>query len=155
MENNIILRRMRYIFDWSDSEMIELFGLGGMEVNRSEVSNWLKKDDAEDFEKLHDIKLAVFLNGFITKRRGQREGPKPKPEKKLTNNLILRKIKIALNLKNEDVLDLLYAADLRISPHELSAFFRKPGQRQYRECKDQVIRNLLYGMKLLYKKNEN
>jgi len=36
--------------------------------------------------------------------------------------------------------------DMHISKHELSAIFRKPGQKQYRECKDQFLRNFLYGL---------
>ena len=152
MDNNTILRRMRYVFDYSDNEMISLFSLGGKEVSRSVVSNWLKKEDDDQFDKINDKELATFLNGFITHKRGIKEGPKPVPEKTLTNNLILRKLKIALNLRDEDMLEILYAADLHISKHELSAFFRKPGQRQYRECKDQVLRNFIYGMQLMYKK---
>ena len=151
MDNNVILRRLRYIFDFSDSQMIGLFDSAGMEVSRSLISNWLKKEDDEEFEKINDKRLATFLNGLINEKRGKREGPQPIAEKTLTNNLILRKLKIALNLKDEDMLEILYAADLKISKHELSAFFRKPGQRQYRECKDQVLRNFLYGMQLLYK----
>lgn len=154
MDNNVILRRVRYIFDFNDTEMIELFGLADMEVNRSEVSNWLKKEEDEQFVKINDKKLATFLNGFINKKRGKREGPQPVAEKSLTNNMILRKFKIALNLKDEDVLEILYAADQHFSKHELSAFFRKPEQRQYRECKDQVLRNFIYGMQLLYKNKE-
>ncbi len=154
MDNNVILRRLRYNFDFTDAQMISLFKSAGMEVNRSEVSNWLKKEEDDNFEKINDKKLATFLNGFIIEKRGKKEGPLPVAEKTLTNNIILRKLKIALNLKDEDVLEILYAADMKISKHELSAFFRKSGQRQYRACKDQVLRNFLYGMQLMYKNRE-
>ncbi|MGB0886259.1 MAG: DUF1456 family protein, partial [Chitinophagales bacterium] len=93
-----------------------------------------------------------FLNGFINEKRGKREGEQPKPEKTLNNNIILRKLKIALNLKDTDVIDMLDLAGLKFSKHELSAFFRKPDQKQYRACKDQFLRNFLYGMELKYKK---
>jgi uncharacterized protein YehS (DUF1456 family) len=98
--------------------------------------------------------LAIFLNGFINDRRGKREGQQPVPEKRLTNNVIFKKLRIALNLKSEDVLDILELAPLRISKHELSAFFRKPGHKHYRQCKDQVLRNFLKGIQLKYRPGE-
>ena len=73
-------------------------------------------------------------------------------EKTLTNNIILRKLKIALDLKDVDVLDMLDLAGIKFGKHELSAFFRKPSQKQYRLCKDQFLRNFLYGMELKYRK---
>ena len=84
----------------------------------------------------------------------KRQAEKKIPEKNLNNNIILRKLKIALNLKNDDMLELLTLADFKISKHELSAFFRKPGQSQYRECKDQILRNFLRGMQLKYRENK-
>lgn len=152
MNNNDILRRIRYTFNFSDSDMMKLFALADVEVSRTEVCDWLKKDDDPDQKSLHDKKLAIFLNGWINKNRGKREGEQPKPEKTLNNNIILRKLKIALNLRNEDILEILDLANFNLGKHELSAFFRKPTQSQYRLCKDQVLRNFLHGMQLKYRK---
>ena len=65
--------------------------------------------------------------------------------------MIFRKLKIALNLKDEDILEILKLVDLRIGKHELSAFFRNPSQSQYRPCQDQFLRNFLHGMQLKYR----
>jgi uncharacterized protein YehS (DUF1456 family) len=151
MNNNDVIRRIRYIFDLTDAKMIEIFASAGYETNRQQISAWLKKDDDPDFVGIYDKELATFLNGFINEKRGKREGEPMKAEKTLNNNLILRKIKIALNLKNEDLVDLLKLIDFRVSKHEISAFFRKPGQRQYRLCKDQFLRNILRSLQLRYK----
>ncbi len=153
MSNNDVIRRLRYIFDYSDSKMIDLFGQAEHIVTRAEVSSWLKKEDDPDFQGIYDKQLAIFLNGMINDKRGKREGPQPKPEKTLSNNLILRKLKIALNLKDTDMLDILDLADLSISKHELSAFFRKPTASQFRLCKDQILRNFLHGMQIKYRKD--
>ena len=77
----------------------------------------------------------------------------PKPEKTLNNNLILRKIKIALALRDDDMVDILKLADLKVSKHEISALFRKETQSQYRQCKDQFLRNFLFGMQKKYRKD--
>ena len=88
------------------------------------------------------------MNGFIVEKRGKKDGPMPEPEKRLTNNIILTKLKIALNLQAEDMLEMLALTEMKISPHELSAFFRKPAHKHYRTCKDQILRNLLRGMQM-------
>ncbi len=151
MNNNDVLRRLRYAFDFSDDRMIALFALADHKASRAEISSWLKKEEDPDYRRCDDRLLATFLNGFINHKRGKREGPQPEPEQRLNNNLILRKLKIALNLKDDDILDILSLAGQKLSKHELSAFFRKPGHRHYRECQDQVLRNFLKGLQLNYR----
>lgn len=151
MNNNDILRRIRYTFNFNDSKVISLYGLAGYRVTRVQISDWLKKEDDPAYKDCSDIHLAAFLNGLINDKRGKKEGPQPKPEKHLNNNIIFRKLKIALNLKDEDILDILSQVGLPMSKHELSAFFRKPEHKNYRSCKDQILRNFLQGLQLKYR----
>ena len=115
------------------------------------VSAWLKKDDDPDFQQLSDPELASFLNGLIIDKRGRKDGPLPEPEKQLNNNVIFNKLKIAFNLRAEDTLAILALNDYTLSNHELSAFFRKPGHKHFKACKDQVLRNFLKGLQLKYR----
>lgn len=154
MTNNDILRRVRYTFDFGDDKMIGLFALENCVVTRAQVSDWLKKDDHPDHEELEDAYLATFLNGLITDRRGKKEGPQVRAEKRLNNNIILRKFKIALNLRAEDMIAILELAGMQVSKPMLSAFFRNPGQKHYRVCQDQILRNFLHGMQIKYRSNE-
>ena len=151
MTNNDILRRIRYTFDLNDTKMISIFGLADYTVTREQISDWLKKEDDPAYKNCSDTQLAIFLNGFINERRGKKDGPQPEPEKNLTNNIIFRKIKIALDLKNEDVLNIMGLANLPISKHELSAFFRRIDHKHYRVCKDQILRNFLAGVQAKYR----
>lgn len=153
MTNNDILRRLRFAFDFNDSKMMAIFAAADYEATREEISDWLKKDDDPAFQKCSDTQLAIFLNGLINDRRGKREGTQPEPEKRLNNNIIFRKLKIALDLKAEDILEILELSDVQISKHELSAFFRKEGHKHYRECKDQILRNFLQGVQVMYRDN--
>lgn len=150
MNNNDILRRIRYTFDLNDSKMISIFAMADHSVTRAQVSDWLKKEDDPAFVECADVDFVFFLNGFINDKRGKKDGPQPVPEKRLTNNIIFMKLKIALNLKAEDVLEVMALAEFVLSKHELSAFFRKPDNRHYRDCKDQVLRKFLKGMQLKY-----
>lgn len=151
MTNNDVLRRIRYTFNFNDSKMMAVFGLAGLEVTRAEISDWLKKEEDPDYQKCSDQQLASFLNGLIIEKRGKKDGPQPEPETQLSNNIIFRKLKIALDLQADDVLELVNQADFHISKHELSAFFRKPSHKHYRECKDQVLRNFLKGTQIKYR----
>jgi uncharacterized protein YehS (DUF1456 family) len=154
MNNSDILRTIRYIFNFKDPEVVSIFKLGGLDLKREDVANFLKNEDEPFFKALIDIELAAFLNGLIIEKRGKKEGEEPKPEKTLNNNIIFRKLRIALNLKEDDVLEILSSVGMHISPHELSAFFRKPTQSQFRPCKDQILRNFLNGLKKRYRRDD-
>jgi uncharacterized protein YehS (DUF1456 family) len=151
MDNYDILRRLRYTFDLGDSEMMEIFNLGGYPATREEISAWLKKFNVPEFRLLDDRLMSIFLNGLINLKRGKKEGAQPVIETRLNNNIILRKLKIALNLQNDDILDILKLVDVSVSKHELSAFFRNPGQSQYRPCHNQILRNFLHGLQIKYR----
>lgn len=153
MTNNDVLRRIRYIFDLSDSAMIAVFALADCAVTREQVSDWLKKEEDPAYQACGDTQLASFLNGLIIDRRGKKEGPQPSPEKRLNNNLIFLKLKIALNLQANDIYEIMKLANFSLSKHEISAFFRKPEHVNYRKCKDQVLRNFLQGLALKYREN--
>lgn len=150
MNNNDVLRRLRYTFNYNDKQMIALFLSAGIVVTREQISQWLKKDNDADFINCQDVDLASFLNGFINERRGRREGEQASPEKRLNNNIVLTKLKIALNLKAEELIELLNSVDFRLNKAELSAFSRKTDHKHYRECKDQVLRNLLQAIDKKY-----
>lgn len=151
MTNNDIMRRLRYIFDFNDTAMMALFGLGGHEVTRAQVSDWLKKEDDPAFQVCSDILFASFLNGIIKDMRGEKEGEQHPPEKHLSNNMIFRKLIIALNLQADDVLKIMSSVNYILSKHELSAFFRKVDHKHYRVCKDQILQNFLNGLQLKYR----
>ena len=153
MTNNDILRRLRYTFDFDDSKMMALFRLADHEATRAQISDWLKKDDDPAYQECSDIELAIFLNGLINDKRGKKDGPQAEPEKRLTNNIIFRKLKIALDLKDEGVLEILALTNMKMSKHELSAFFRKKDHKHYRDCKNQILRNFLKGMQIKYRDN--
>ncbi|MFT5636498.1 MAG: hypothetical protein ACI89T_001966 [Cognaticolwellia sp.] len=146
LTNNDVLRRLRYTFNFNDQKVIAIFAAGDLTVTREQISNWLKQEDDPAYVNCPDTTFAAFLNGFINERRGKKEGEPAKAEKRLNNNIILTKLKIAFNLKAEDIIEILALANFHLNKPELSAFSRKPDHKNYRECKDQVLRNLLQGI---------
>ncbi len=154
MTNNDILRRFRYALDISDPAMIKIFKLSEHEIDQSGLAALLKKEDEEGYVVCSDEVMGLFLDGLIVHRRGRKES-NPAQEKKsdahLTNNAILKKLRIALELKEDDMAGILKLADAAISKSELSALFRKEGHRNFKECGDQFLRNFLKGLTIRYR----
>lgn len=172
MDNNDILIRLRYALDIRDTDMIEIFKLGGITVTKEELQKMLLKpknnsnidsDDEfaadNDMKKCNNYMLESFLNGFIIFKRGKQESKPGEPEKqvfmikdnKAVNNVLLKKVKIALSLTGEDMLDILKDAGTNLSNSELSAVLRREGQRNYKECGDRYVRNFLKGLAIRYR----
>lgn len=151
MNNNDIFRRLRYTFDLKELAIVDIFAAADGEATQEQITAWLKKEDDAGYVEMIDMELATFLNGFINTKRGKRPGPQPEPEKRLINNAVFMKLRIALNLQAEDILDIMSLAEFNLSKHELSSFFRKPGNRHYCECQDQILRNFLMGLQKHYR----
>ena len=126
--------------------MVGIFAAAEATVTTEQVIAWLTKEGEQEFVKISDTEFATFLNGFINTKRGKREGAQPIPESKLNNNIIFMKLRIALNMKAEDVIATLALVDFDLSKHELSAFSRKVDNKHYRVCNDQILRLFLTGV---------
>ena len=155
MDNNDVFRRLRYLLAYNDTKMAEVFALAGETVQQGPIVGWLKKEDDKSMVKMPDVMLASFLNGLINQKRGKKDGPQPEPEQQINNNIIFRKLRIAYDLKTEDVIALFKLVGKEISPHELSAFFRKPTSNKYRECNDQYLRYFLNGLEARFRTSKN
>lgn len=147
MNNNDILRRLRFALNQSDAQVLELLRLVERPVDPPLLTSYLAKDTAPEFVPCPDDVLRAFLDGLVLQRRGPRDpaSPAPRPDR-LDNNLILRKLRIALDLKEPEMLTVLKLGGMEISPSELGALFRSEGHKHYRPCGDQLLRNFLKGL---------
>lgn len=173
MENNDILIRLRYALDIKNTDMVEIFKLGGIDVTKEDVLKILTKpkdsyDDEddyyndstedEDYIKCTNSMVESFLNGFITFKRGKQEPRPGQPDiqvntksKESVNNMLLKKLKIALALTSEDMLDIFEKAGITVTKGELSAILRKEGHKNYKQCLDKYARNFLKGLAIVYR----
>ena len=152
MTNNDLLRRLRYALNLNGVTMAEIMGLAGREVGPAEVLKLLKKEDEHGFVACDDALMAAFLDGLITYKRGSHilKPASPQPEATWNNNIILRKLRIALELNDEAMMAVLKQAGVTVSKSELSALFRAAGHRNYKECGDQFLRNFVRGLTLAH-----
>jgi len=155
MDNNDVLRRFRYALDVKDTSMVKIFELGNCNVDLAGVKALLKKEDEPGYRICKDDVLILFLEGLIIYNRGPREGADPSLSanvQPLNNNLILKKLKIALELQQEDLMEIFSLAGVTVSKGELTALFRKEGHKNYRPCQDQFLRNFLMGLGIRHRK---
>ncbi|MGG1397937.1 DUF1456 family protein [Bacillus salipaludis] len=169
MTNNDILIRLRYALDIKNTDMVEIFKLGGIELTKEEVLKVLtkSKDDYNDGDieeddntiKCNNFMFESFLNGLIIFKRGKQD-PKPgQPDRPAmtikdhgsVNNVLLKKLKIALSLTSEDMIEILEDAGVTITKGELSALLRKEGHKNYKVCGDKYARNFLKGLAIQYR----
>ncbi len=149
MTNNDTLRRLRYALNIDDTQVAETIALTGRATKPEEVINWLKREDEDGYTDLPHSILCRFLDGLIIDKRGPHpSGSIPEPLDFLPNNEILKKLRIALNLKEEDVLAVFKKADFVVTKAELGSFFRKEGHRNYRKCPEQVLRKFIHGLSI-------
>lgn len=175
MDNNDRLIRLRYALDIKNKDMVEIFKLGGVSLTDEEVRKMLIKskdsyhDEADDHDeievkeeniKCNNSMFEAFLNGFIIFKRGKQD-PKPEQTERAVlsirdseniNNIMLKKLKIALSLSSGDMLEIFEQTGVVVTKGELGAIFRKEGHKHYKVCGDKYARNFLKGVAIKYRK---
>ncbi len=155
MDNNFILKKIRYALDLNDFKLIDVFKAGGKILTREEVCAYCAKDNDDHFQFCDSETLETFLNGLIIYRRGkQGDGGEALSHIELDNNQILRKLRIALNYKDSDMLAVLKLEGMEFSKNQLSALFRAKDNHHYQPCKDQLLRKFLQGLVKKYRENK-
>jgi uncharacterized protein YehS (DUF1456 family) len=147
MTHNDVLRSLRYLLNVPDAKLGDIIRLGGGEVSQADLVALLKKDDEPGYRECGHELMSRFLNGLVIYKRGKDERRPPQPvEVPVTNNVILKRLRVAFELKDSDIVALIEKSGLRVSKGELGAFFRRSDHRNYRDCGDQFLRNLLKGL---------
>lgn len=147
MLSNDILRSVRYILKANNNDLVRVLALGNVETTAEQIAIWLRKEDEEGFQRCPDIILSSFLNGLIYEKRGRDESaPALEPERRINNNIVLKKLRIAFSLKTDDILAILTEQQFRVSMPEITAMMRAPDHKNFRECGDQFLRYFLRGL---------
>lgn len=150
MDNNELLRRLRYALQVDDPVAKRIFKQGGLETTVDNVVAWRLKDDDDGYIACPNEAVSAFLAGLIIEKRGAQEGkPVAKPSNAhIENNTVLKLIRIALSMRSDDVLACMIAGGAKLSKSEANALMRKPDSRNYRQCGDQALRQFIKGVAL-------
>ena len=151
MTNNDVLRSIRYMLDLGDNKVVEIVHLAdpAFAIDKEQVRALLLKEDEPGYMACNDDVLAHLLDGLIIHCRGSDERLPARPvEKRINNNVVLKKLRVAFELKDVDMHQVFVDAGFPVSKPELSALFRQPGQKNFRPCGDQILRNFLKALTL-------
>jgi uncharacterized protein YehS (DUF1456 family) len=154
MINNDVLRSIRYMLDLSDARVVEIAHLSDPDfpLDRADIPALLKRDGEPGMVACSDRLLAHFLDGLVVYFRGRDESQPPRPvEKRITNNLVLKKLRVAFQLKDVDMHEIFASAGFPLGKPEMTALFRQPGHANYRPAGDQILRNFLKGLTLRFR----
>ncbi len=147
MTHNDTLRRLRYALNMNDTKIAEMLSHAGRKTSAEEVINWLKREDESGYVELSPALLCRFLDGLIIDKRGPHpSGEMPEPLEFLSNNEILKKLRIALELQADDMVAIFQRIEFTVTKSELSAFFRRPEHRNFRKCPEQVLKKFIKGL---------
>lgn len=155
MLNNDVLRSLRYSLNLSDSALLEMLHGLEPELDLATLRGFLASEEDESFIRMEDELMVGFLDHLIVSRRGPSPQPAPPTELPLTNNTVLKKLRVAFTLQESDLMDILKSVEFEVSKPELSALFRKAGHSNYRLCGDQLLRQFLKGLTLRVRPDAN
>ncbi len=149
MNTNDILQICYRTLNVSEETMVDIFKLGSFDVNPNTLSGYLKPKDDKAFLDCGYEALGSFLDGLIIYKRGPSDNKSTSDEAiRLNNNLILKKLRIAYELKEVDLYAIFDAVDIDITKGELSSLFRKEGHKNYRTCPDSILQLFLEGLEI-------
>jgi uncharacterized protein YehS (DUF1456 family) len=151
MNSNDVMKRLRYALNITDLKVIEMFKLVDYEITHDELESIFKTEEEAGYVECGDELMGKFLDALVISRRGVRAeagaGESPATgRRRIGNNDILKRLRIALELKDDDIIGIMRRAGVEISKSEVSALFRKSKHPNYRPCGDQFLRNFLVGL---------
>ena len=149
MTNNDTLDRLRTARKLTEAEVLECFTLVGRTLTSEAQASLGAQVQGEERTLLTDALLADFLDGLVIARRGPNPSSSGSRDAvvELTNNMILKKLRIALNLYAEDMLKLFHLGGKTLVNGELTVLFRKPTHKHYKACDDELFSAFLEGLK--------
>ncbi len=147
MLSNDVVRSLRYMLNLNNQGMVDLLALAETPVLAQQLVAWTKKEEDEGFQRCPDIVLSQLLNGLIYSKRGKDESRPPlEADRRMDNNIVLKKLRVAFELKSDDILAILTEQQFRVGMGEITAMMRAKGHKNYRECGDQFMRYFLRGL---------
>lgn len=131
--------------------MIEAYSLAGYKMDSTHLDSLIKRRQDEGSVLCSYEELGVFLDGLVLLKRG----PSPKKANDddivdLTNNLILKKLRIALELKEAETEIIFSLGEAELTKQQLASLFRKEGHKNFKECSDELLMAFIDGLDEFY-----
>jgi len=151
MQINDILFKIKKALSLDEKSMQEAYALANYEMSSERLSNILKRRQDKGYEEATYEELGIFLDGLVILKRG----PSDKVQKddavvELSNNLILKKIRVAMELKEAELIILFALAEVTLTKRQIGSLFRKEGSKNFKACSDELLMAFLDGLDEFY-----
>ena len=151
MNTNDILYKITKALSLSQDDILEIYKLEKYPMTQQRLDSLLKRKYDKDFELCSYEELGVFLDGLITYKRGQSPNKTSDDEAvELNNNLILKKLRVALELKEFEVDLILKLVDVELTKQQIKSLFRNPVHKNFKLCPDELLMVFLDGLDEFY-----
>jgi uncharacterized protein YehS (DUF1456 family) len=151
MKINDILFNIKKALSLSSSELIEAYALAEYIMNKERLENILKRRQDEGYQEATYEELGIFLDGLVLFKRGVNEKETTTDEVvDLTNNLIMKKLRVALELKEPELLIVFGLAEIHMSKRQIGSLFRKEGTKNFRPASDELLMAFIEGLDEFY-----
>lgn len=152
MRTNDIFRKITQSLLLDTAQMQALFAHSNIDLSDKDVANLLKTDYQPNFEAMPEYILIIFLNNLIDQERGKKADAVEEVIEKharISNNDVLKKLRIAFVLHEQDLRDALKLVTIELTKSDLAALFRKAGHEQYKACDDDLVLDFIEGIGML------
>ena len=151
MQINDILFKIKTALSLENKAFIEAYALADHKMTEERIDNILKRRQDEGYEEATYEELGVFLDGLVLLKRGPSDKEvNPDEVVALSNNLILKKIRVAMELKEAEMVILFALAEVTITKRQIGSLFRKEGGKNFKECSDELLMAFLEGLNEFY-----
>jgi uncharacterized protein YehS (DUF1456 family) len=151
MKINDILFKIKTALSLSDSEMIKAYSLVEYTMSEERLGNILKRRQDEGYQEATYEELGLFLDGLILFKRGNSLAKKDEDEVvELTNNLIMKKLRVALELKEPELLIVFGLAEINLTKRQIGSLFRKEGTKNFKYASDELLMAFIEGLDEFY-----
>jgi uncharacterized protein YehS (DUF1456 family) len=150
ISTNEILYRIQKALNLSTEDLLEVYKLEEYKMNESHLDSLLTRRQEKGFMLCSYEELGVFLDGLVTFKRGPSSKKSTDDAVELTNNLILKKLRIALELKEAETEIIFGLADIELSKQQLASLFRKEGHKNFKPCSAELLMAFIEGLDEFY-----
>ena len=150
IDTNEILYRIKKALNLTTKDIIEAYRLEEYDMDASHLKNLLKRRKDKSMVECSYEELGVFLDGLVSLKRGKSIKRKNDTVVELTNNLILKKLRVALELKEAEIEIIFALVDIELTKQQLSSLFRREDNKNFKLCSDELLFSFLDGLDEFY-----
>ncbi len=142
-----ILYKIKEALNLDEEDILEIYKLEDYQIDPKYLKAILKKPSSKGHRGASYEDLGLFLDGLIKLTRGESLNQvSQESEIELDNNLIIKKLQIALKLKSIDMEVIFELAERPISRSKLRDILRSSNHPKYLPCSDAILNDFLIGL---------